>query len=737
MLPLPELDDLSFQEIVDEARKLIPQLYPEWTDENYHDPGITFIELLAWLTEMQQYYLNQITEKNELKFLKLMGIQPRKGSNAHTDVTFTRVQQLLKLPAGTPLLAGDQQFETAEALHLLPHTIKKIMVYTEGEYRDLTSFNDTRGLSYHAFGKDAAQGNHLLIGLDQGLPVGIEIALGLHMFEDYPVKTPPTDINIDDWVSPVRAVWKYHSQNGWVPLEIIDDSSFNFAKSGILKFFITEPMQALSPTENANYYWLGCFLDEEVYELPPRMEDITFNTVPAVQQNTRSKVYEMSSNGTAGMEFRISSYLALQGINQIQVKNEQGDWEFWTSVTDWTGVGSADKVYSIRTDGQETVIQFGNGTCGCIPPLGKNNIRLISYQPEFNEARWLGQSNGLPGQNYNLPETPSPAGSMILQVGVERASGEIVWQDWQEVSDFDASRSDDRHYVIDVKQNLISFGNHENGLIPPAAQRPNLLLLAFASGGGERGNVKAHEINQLLPLGDQYEGIQVENRRPAEGGSAAENLAEAKQRLKLEVREPQRAVTAQDFEQLALATPGLRVARVKAVPLYKPGMQDYPARQAEAQVTVAVMPYGDSLTPIPSPGFRETVRRYLDRHRLLTTEVQVVAPEYIKVSVYAQVVVAPGTLRAEEKIRAVLDEFLQPWDPNNLQRGWPFGRTLFRGDIYEVINRVPGVEQVKEMWLAAEGRGIRRELSGDVELPPCGLIYPGGHEIEIISRNDL
>jgi hypothetical protein len=47
------------------------------------------------------------------------------------------------------------------------------------------------------------------------------------------------------------------------------------------------------------------------------------------------------------------------------------------------------------------------------------------------------------------------------------------------------------------------------------------------------------------------------------------------------------------------------------------------------------------------------------------------------------------------------------------------------------------VEYVKELWLIAEGSGIRRELSGDVEIPPCGLVYPGDHEIEIINRNDL
>jgi hypothetical protein len=54
-LPVPNLDDRTFDRLVDEARRRIPVYAPEWTDHNVHDPGITFLELFAWLTEMQLY----------------------------------------------------------------------------------------------------------------------------------------------------------------------------------------------------------------------------------------------------------------------------------------------------------------------------------------------------------------------------------------------------------------------------------------------------------------------------------------------------------------------------------------------------------------------------------------------------------------------------------------------------------------------------------------------------------
>lgn len=63
MLKLPNLDDRLFNQIVEEARKTIPKLTEDWTDENTHDPGITLIELFSWLTETQQYYINRITKK--------------------------------------------------------------------------------------------------------------------------------------------------------------------------------------------------------------------------------------------------------------------------------------------------------------------------------------------------------------------------------------------------------------------------------------------------------------------------------------------------------------------------------------------------------------------------------------------------------------------------------------------------------------------------------------------------
>lgn len=79
MPELENLDDVSFSELMKRSVSEIPQLCPEWTDFNAHDPGITFLEMLMWLTEMQRYYLSQITESHLESYLRLIGTAVKKA----------------------------------------------------------------------------------------------------------------------------------------------------------------------------------------------------------------------------------------------------------------------------------------------------------------------------------------------------------------------------------------------------------------------------------------------------------------------------------------------------------------------------------------------------------------------------------------------------------------------------------------------------------------------------------
>ena len=87
-LPAPNLDNRRFQDIVDQAKQLIPRYCPEWTDHNVSDPGIALVELFAWMTETLLYRVNQIPEKNYVKFLEMIGLRMLPATPAKAPVTF-------------------------------------------------------------------------------------------------------------------------------------------------------------------------------------------------------------------------------------------------------------------------------------------------------------------------------------------------------------------------------------------------------------------------------------------------------------------------------------------------------------------------------------------------------------------------------------------------------------------------------------------------------------------------
>lgn len=92
-LPLQNLDNITFEELVKEAKSLIPVYAPEWTNHNTSDPGITLIELFAWLCEMIIYRIDQIPEKSYIHFLNLLGIKLEEGEELASGIR-RGVQQL-------------------------------------------------------------------------------------------------------------------------------------------------------------------------------------------------------------------------------------------------------------------------------------------------------------------------------------------------------------------------------------------------------------------------------------------------------------------------------------------------------------------------------------------------------------------------------------------------------------------------------------------------------------------
>ena len=129
-LPAPNLDDRRFQDIVDEAKRLIPRYCPEWTNHNVADPGVALIELFAWMSEMVLFRVNQVPDRLYVKFLELVGVEPFPPSVARAELTFwlsTVLDHAVVVPAGTEVATGgaalgaeEVNFSTIDDLAITP-----------------------------------------------------------------------------------------------------------------------------------------------------------------------------------------------------------------------------------------------------------------------------------------------------------------------------------------------------------------------------------------------------------------------------------------------------------------------------------------------------------------------------------------------------------------------------------------------------------------------------------------
>ena len=145
-LPLPNLDDRRWIDLVEEGRSLIPFYAPEWTDHNIHDPGITILELFAAIAEMDIYQLNRIPRERKLKFLALIGLHPLPPRPSCTVMRFALPDSVLPfaLPAsvefeGQDLHGQRTRFRSLEPFTLVANQLAALQVKDENGFHDLTA----------------------------------------------------------------------------------------------------------------------------------------------------------------------------------------------------------------------------------------------------------------------------------------------------------------------------------------------------------------------------------------------------------------------------------------------------------------------------------------------------------------------------------------------------------------------------------------------------------------------
>ena len=284
------------------------------------------------------------------------------------------------------------------------------------------------------------------------------------------------------------------------------------------------------------------------------------------------------------------SYVGLEPI--YQHTRDRGDitkdpariiWEY-SSASGWNPLGVQDQTHAFTERGLIAFIgphdfkartEFGQslnwlrarwqkGKLPVQPSLRRlllNTTWATQATTILNEI--LGSSNDQTNQVFRTTKAPVLEGQQIEVLEQNRdAADQIqkVWVRWQEVPNFYTSDTWDRHYVLDRLTGEVRFGDDRRGMVPP--QGRNNIQVTYRTGGGKRGNLPAEKIIQIkttVPYVDR-----VTNYEAAGAGADAETLEAVKERGPKALRHRGRAVTAQDFEDLAQeASPA--VAQAKAI----------------------------------------------------------------------------------------------------------------------------------------------------------------------------
>src|SRR5258706_12211311 len=173
-LQLPILDDRTFEQLLLEAKQRIPVYTPEWTNFDVEsDPGITIVQLFAFLTESLLYRTGRYPEANRLKFLQLLGIplQPPAAADGLIVINNERGPiQELPLDAGVIVAAGNVQFLTRDGVNVLPLEgqvyYKKKITEADSRYAEFVT-------KYQAVSNAAANAALDAAAAASGIPVSV------------------------------------------------------------------------------------------------------------------------------------------------------------------------------------------------------------------------------------------------------------------------------------------------------------------------------------------------------------------------------------------------------------------------------------------------------------------------------------------------------------------------------------------------------------------------------------
>lgn len=709
-ITLPVLDDRNYEQILEEALRRIPAYTPEWTSYRVEsDPGVTIVQLFAFLTESLLYRANRIPELNRLKFLQLLDVPLRPASAADGLVTIQNERgplQPLLLEQGVVVSAGNVSFITRDPLNVLPVQAqvfyKQPIADSDSAYADyraqyeavlvarLAEEADRQGLPFPGSDELEALGAKPQFYEPASLPLpkrGEPLpAFDLATASDrslYLALLAPQNVPVDDVrraiANQVLSIGIAPATAGQAsPLAPLQTRTTQPQAAG-LAFEVADTSASVPGSPPlARYAPLRVVQALPVFEAP----GLVMVELPGAEALTTWTFDEPLEEGTAEFPPRLEDdKLRQRLVTWLRIRLPEADQEQASA-------------------GQDRRIAW----------VGINSARIVQAVPVFNEL--LGQGVGEPDQVFSLANAPLLPAS--LRVAVEEAG---VWQSWLPVDDLSAFGPDDRVLTADAESGVVRFGDGLRG-----RRSQGRILASYEYGGGPQGNVAIGAVNASRDARLQG-GYKISNPVPTSGGALGETPADGERRIPQVIRHRERLVTLQDFRDITRRTPGVDVGRVEVLPLFKPAESE-PLLAAAGVVTVMVIPRFDPLDPLwPSPDrlFLRRVCDHLDSRRLVTTEVYVRGPSYLRVYISVGIQVRAGFFvdKVEQDAELRLRQYLSSLPPGGVDGlGWLLLKRLVSKDLEAVVTRVPGVEYVDSLEMGVESpQPIQDYPLAGLELP--------------------
>jgi len=699
------LDDKSYQEIESDAVFQIPGKCPDWTNFNQSDPGIMLLGLLSWFKEIQQYQISQMSGWKRQKYLKLLGIKMHHARPAAGAVSvepaagFTGGQ--VPLLKGTRFFAGDMAFETVCKEWI--HPIRLIGAYILcGDILDkyVNIGNDLeKKMRLYPFGEHPETGNCCCFVMDRAFLQKTRTVISFDIRTDYQVSRNPIK---SDFIPLAKLKWEYQSADGWEELPVDFDTTYAFLQRGKIGFHLPKEM-----VEDKVYgaFQIRVTLVENDYDVAPLIQNMYFNEIEVEQQYSYCDYedYQIVPEGKEKvLSVKSSMYLAKNGHAELYL-NKKGGW-IPTPILD----------RKEAADG-ETVLFFSRpGWAKRGESLG---CRLTVCEKEFEKKCCLGVGNAFASQEYRLDFSNIVYDEFEIMV-CDRRNGRFY--PYRRVEDFDGCKPKDAVYVLDLAQNKLLFGNCENGIAPDG----DIRLLRLKVSAGKSGNIKAGKIREC----EAFPRLFVRQYEMTYGGRDNETIEECYERFRKKLKQINRGVTYSDYEELVKRTPGLLILDSKVISLSAGAKNREALPENEISIVVRPLSYKERDTHL-SDKYKQNLEQMLDKRKMIGTTIKILNPEYVGISVFAEIVIRPQFTGAEKMIEDAVRSYLD-------EASWEIGKAVSSSAIYGIIDILPCVWQVKSLTVEARGRGYRHLVNGDVQLPPNGLPYLKDLDFRISTSGD-